>query len=624
VVAKGNGKAFGSAEKQMKVVDPINLYPSAPRVVAPGDELNLKVQVQAPTMKNKTLQVKFDNKNLEPLGNLPTSVQIDGNGEGLIAVRTNIPKTLGNAELKVSVTGDGYTAESSTLMPIRMPYAERRNTITKEIEAGQTVSVPFELAGMAGTQQGNITVSSLLPVDLFGRIDYLMDYPHGCLEQLISKAFPQLYLNYFIQLDDKDKEKMRNNIESAITNLKSYQKSDNSMTNWIGGRYTDPWTEIYALHFLIEANKEGYNVPQYFLDGLLKYQADRAKQWKNNPDYKQGETIQAYRLFVLALAGKAEMGAMNRFKELDMNYDLTKALAAAAFAQTGKTNIAQKLLPVVEEGQRMSDYYTSFGSRTRDLAFYTYVQMLCDVDQQTVQNNINNVCRMISGDRWLDTQTTAFSLFVLGKYAEKMGLNKSNLSATVKVNGEERTLNANMASVGFGFTPKLGSNMVEIKNNTDEKMVANLFTKTSVAEYDMNESGNFITMTVNYTDKNGNHVNLNDLKAGTDLRVQMTVTNPSEYQVTELALSYYLPSGWELVNDRLSGDMTGNEGAKHLDLRDDRAYIYFDLMPRSKKTFTLKANATYEGNYMIPAVRCEDMYNNEIFYNVPARGCVVK
>ncbi len=624
VVAKGNGKAFGSAEKRMTVVDPINLYPSAPRVVAPGDELNLKVQVQAPTMKNKTLQVKFDNKNLEPIGNLPTTVQIDGNGEGLIAVRTNIPKTLGNAELKVSVTGDGYTAESSTLMPIRMPYAERRNTVTKEIEAGQTVSIPFNLEGMAGTQQGNITVSSLLPVDLFGRIDYLMDYPHGCLEQLTSKAFPQLYLNYFIQLDDKDKENMRSNIESAITNLKSYQKSDNSMTNWIGGNYTDPWTEIYALHFLVEANKQGYNVPQYFLDGLLKYQSDRAKQWKNNPDYKQGETIQAYRLFVLALAGKAEMGAMNRFKEIEMHYDLTKALAAAAFAQTGKTSIAQNLLPNVEEDQAMSDYYTSFGSRTRDLALLTYVQMLCDVDQATVQNNINSVCRMLSSNRWMDTQTTAFSLFVLGKYAEKMGLNKTNLSATVKVNGEERTLNANLASVGYSFTPKLSSNTVEVKNNTDQKMIANLFTKTSVAEYDMNESGNFINMTVSYTDKNGNPVNLTNLTAGTDLKVQMTVTNPSEYQVTELALSYYLPSGWELVNDRLTGDMTGNGGAKHIDLRDDRAYFYFDLMPRSKKTFTLKANATYEGNYMIPAVRCEDMYNAEIFYQVPARGCVVK
>ena len=427
-----------------------------------------------------------------------------------------------------------------------------------------------------------------------------------------------------MQLDDKNKGEVRNNIEAAINNLKAYRKSDNSMTNWVGGNYIDSWTEIYALHFLVEASKQGYAVPQYFLDGLLGYQSNRAKQWRNNPDFKQGETIQAYRLFVLALAGKAEMGAMNRFKELDMNYDLTKALAAGTFALTGKTSIAQNLLPVMEDNHSMSDYYTSFGSRTRDLAFYTYVQMLCDVDKQTVQNNINSVCGVLSGDDWLDTQTTAFSLFVLGKYAEKMGLNNSNLSATVKVNGEERTLNTNMASVGFGFTPKLGGNTIEIKNNTDQKMVANVFTKTSVAEYDMDESGNFITMTVSYTDKNGNPVNLSNLTAGTDLTVQMTVTNPSEYQVTELALSYYLPSGWELVNDRLMGDMTGNEGAKHIDLRDDRAYFYFDLMPRSKKTFTVNANATYEGNYMIPAVRCEDMYNAEIFYNVPARGCVVK
>ena len=624
VVAKGKGKAFGSSDKRMTVVDPINLYASAPRVVAPGDELNLKVQVQAPTMKNKTLEVKFENKNLNAVGTLPNSVKIDANGEGMVEVRTTIPKTLGNAELKVMVTGDGYTAESSTKMPIRMPYSERRNTITKEIAAGQTASVPFSLEGMDGTQQGNITVSSLLPVDLFGRIDYLLEYPHGCLEQVTSQAFPQLYLNYFIQLDDKAKEDMKTNIESAITGLKSYQKSDNSMTNWVGGTYTNPWTELYALHFLVEANKQGYNVPQYFLDGLLSYQSDRAKNWRNNPDFKSGETIQAYRLFVLALAGKAEQGAMNRFKELELNYDLSKALAAASFALEGKTTIAQGMLPNMTEGKQMSDYYTSFGSKTRDLAFLTYVQMLCDVNQQTVQNNVNEVCRMMSTQRWMDTQTTAFSLFVLGKYAEKMNVTNGSISATVKVNGDERTLNTNMASVGYGFTPKVGNNTVEIKNNTDQKIVANVFTKTAVAEYDTEEDGNLIKMTVNYSDKSGNPVNLSALNAGTDLRVQITVQNPSEYQVTELALSYYLPSGWELVNDRLMGDMTGNEGAKHLDLRDDRAYFYFDLMPGAKKTFTLKANATYEGNYMIPAVRCEDMYNNEIYYQIPARGCVVK
>jgi hypothetical protein len=622
VVAKGEKKAFGSAEKKMTVLDPITLYTSAPRVVAPGDELTLKVQVLSPTMKGKSLSVKFDNKNLDAIGTLPTSVSIDNNGEGLIAVKTRVPETTGNATLKVSVSDGSYTAESSTTMPIRMPYAERRNVITKEIEGGQSLTIPFELAGMTGTQSGKVAVASLLPVDLFSRLDYLTDYPHGCLEQLTSKAFPQLYLNYLIQQGESDMANTKSNIESAITNLKSYQKADNSMTNWVGGTYSDPWTEIYALHFLVEAQKQGFNVPQYFIDGLKNYQSNKAKQWKNNPDFKQGETIQAYRLFVLALAGSPEMGAMNRFKEQEMNYSLTRALTAAAFAQTGKTTIAQNLMPNVAEGERMSDYYTSFGSTIRDLAFLTYAQMLCSTDDQTVKNNINTICGILNSGRWLDTQSTAFALFTLGKYAEKQGVSGENLSAVVKANGEEHTLNTNMSSAGFSFVPKVGNNSMEIKNNGSQKLVANIFTKTAVAEYDMEESGNFIRMAVTYTDKNGNSLNPANLSVGTDVKVQITVQNPSEYQVTELALSYYLPSGWELVNDRMTGGET-NSGAKHIDYRDDRAYFYFDLAPNSRKTFTLKANATYEGNYMIPAVRCEDMYNNEIYYQIPARGCVV-
>ena len=623
VVAHGNSKAFGSAEKKMTVIDPITLYASAPRVVAPDDELTLKVQVLAPTLKGKDLEVKFNNQNLTAVESLPTTVSIDKNGEGMIVVKTRVPETTGNAVMKVSVTGADYTAESSTAMPIRMPYAERRNTITKEVEGGQSLSIPFSLDGIEGTQLGRVTVSSLLPVDLFSRLDYLTSYPHGCLEQVTSKAFPQLYLNYFIQQNEDDKASLKYNIETAITSLRSYQKSDNSLTNWVGGTYSDPWTVIYALHFLVEAQKQGYNVPQYFIDGLKKYQASKAKQWRNNPDFKQGETIQAYRLFVLALADAAEMGAMNRFKDQEMIYPLTKVLTAAAFAQTGKTNIAQKLMPVVGENERMSDYYTSFGSTTRDLAFLTYAQMLCGTDEQTVRDNINTICGILNTGRWLDTQSTAFALFVLGKYAEKQGVSSENLSAVVKVNDKEYTMNTNMSSAGYSFEPRLGDNAVEVKNNGSQKVVVNVFTKTSVAEYDMKESGNFIKMSVIYTDKNGNPVNLSKLSVGTDLLVYMTVQNPSEYRVTELALSYYLPSGWELVNDRMNGD-DANTGAKHIDYRDDRAYFYFDLAPKSQKTFTLKANATYEGNYMIPSVRCEDMYNDEIYYQMPARACVVK
>ena len=623
VVAKGAGKSFGATEKEMKVVDPITLYPSAPRVTGPGDEMNLKVQVLAPTMKGKNLNVTVNNKNLNAVGEIPSSVKVDENGEALVVMKVKVPETLGNATMDVKVSGGGFDAQTTTVIPIRMPYAEKRTTYTEEIEPKGTKTINFDVKGLAGTQEGNVMVASLIPVDFYSRLNYLTTYPYGCLEQVVSAAFPQLYFNYFIQQSDEDQTKTRDAILNGINSLKSYQKADFSLTNWVGGNYTDPWTEIYALHFLVEARKQGFDVPDYLYDGLMKHQADIAKAWRNNPDFPQGETIQAYRLFALALGGAPEMGALNRFKELKLKYSLSSLLTAATYAQVGKKNMVSQFWPTMNEGEALSDYISSFGSQTRDLAFLTYSEMLCSKDDALVQGHINDLCEILNSNRWLDTQSTAFALFTLGKYAEKMGTTNSPISATVKVNGEERTLNTNMGSAAFAITPKLGSNKLELKNNSDQKVTAKVFTKTALAEYETTESGNFIQMKVNYYDKKGAALNPASLPMGTDFSVEIVVENPSDYRVTELALSYYLASGWEIVNERVNGE-GGDQGAKHLDIRDDRAYFFFDLSSKSKKTFRLKLNATYEGSYMLPAVRCEDMYNNEIFYNVPARQVTVR
>ena len=623
VVAKGEGKSFGAAEKQMTVVDPITLYPSAPRVAAPGDELNLKVQVITPELRNKNLTVRVNNQNLVPVGNLPTSVRVNENGEGMLSMRVKVPEIIGIATMDVTVSNDGFEAQTVTEIPIRMPYAEKRRTYTLEIGPNATETLNFDLQGMNGTQQGNITVASLIPVDFYGRLHYLSTYPYGCLEQVVSSAFPQLYFNYFIQQDEASMARTRAAIEAGIASIKSYQKPDFSLTNWVGGTYSDPWTEIYALHFLSEAKNQGFDVPDYLYDGLVRHQAEIARNWSNNPDFRPGETIQAYRLFVLALAGVPEMGALNRFKELEMHYSLSSVLTAATYAQVGRKTTAQRYWPNLQEGASMSDYYTSFGSTTRDLAFLTYSEMLCDKDE-LVRTHVNDLCEILNSDRWLDTQSTAFALFVLGKYAEKVGATNAPVAATVKFNGEERSVSANVGSVAYAVTPRIGANTVEVTNTTDQQITVKVFTKAAVAEYETQESGNFIRMNVNYFDKNGAALNPASLPMGKDFSVSITVENPSSYRVTELALAYYLASGWEIVNDRLTETGSEPEGAKHFDIRDDRAYFFFDLAPRQRKTFTLKLNATYQGSFMLPAVRCEDMYNNEIYYMVPARPVEVR
>jgi uncharacterized protein YfaS (alpha-2-macroglobulin family) len=81
-----------------------------------------------------------------------------------------------------------------------------------------------------------------------------------------------------------------------------------------------------------------------------------------------------------------------------------------------------------------------------------------------------------------------------------------------------------------------------------------------------------------------------------------------------LALSQVFPSGWEIVNTRVQDVSSGlkEDGFDYRDYRDDRVYTFFGLQPYQKKTFRVRLNAAYAGNYYLPAVSCEAMYENNI------------
>ncbi len=619
VVAKGNEKSYGSNAKRITVQDPIMLYASAPRVVGPGDVAVMNVEVLAPKLTGKTLNVKIEANNLEPKSSWPTTVKIDNKGSGLLTIPATVKNVNGIATMKVSVTGDGYTVESATDMPIRLPNTEKRVNYSAEADGGKTATVNFDMSCIEGSQTARIMMSPAIPVDIYSRLDYLTSYPHGCLEQIVSAAFPQLYINYFITQDEESIAKTKENVNSTIASIKSYLKPDYSLSVWPGSNCVDPWVEIYTMHFLAEARNQGFEVPDHIFNSIVKHQASTANAWNVNPDFPQGEVIQAYRLFALTVANNAEKSAMNRFKDIKMIHPLTKILAAAAFAQTGKATVAEKLLQNTGEEVEENNYYMApYSSSVRDQAIILYANMM--MNGKDVKEEMLSLCDEINSNRWLSTQTTSFALFTLGKYAEKKSVSNAPISAVVVVNGEEHNINANTVSAGFAFTPKNGKNTIEIRNNAGEKLMARIFTKAAVMEYATKEDGKNLTMKVKYVDKNGKVINPSSLEAGSDFSVMINVSNTTSHYLDNLALSYYLPSGWEIVNDRINGGANNH----YADIRDDRAYYYFGLYSGENKTFQLKLNSTFVGTFVIPAVTCEDMYDDQTYYIVPSQKATVK
>ena len=119
----------------------------------------------------------------------------------------------------------------------------------------------YKPIGMKNTNKAFVEVSSFPPLNLESRLQYLVQYPHGCVEQTTSSVFPQLYLSRFMELSVSRKAEIETNIKAGILRLSTFQTPDGGLAYWPGSRQGDEWGSNYAGHFMLKAKDLGYNLP---------------------------------------------------------------------------------------------------------------------------------------------------------------------------------------------------------------------------------------------------------------------------------------------------------------------------------------------------------------------------
>jgi uncharacterized protein YfaS (alpha-2-macroglobulin family) len=132
---------------------------------------------------------------------------------------------------------------------------------------------------------------------------------------------------------------------------------------------------------------------------------------------------------------------------------------------------------------------------------------------------------------------------------------------------------------------------------------------------------NNLKIEVKYTTISGSPIDVSRIEQGTDFIAEVTITNPNQREyINDMALTQIFPSGWEIHNTRMDEGPNTHEAdvPDYQDIRDDRVYTYFTLNRFSnynsqhKKTFRILLNASYLGEYYLPTVVAESMYDNRI------------
>jgi uncharacterized protein YfaS (alpha-2-macroglobulin family) len=446
------------------------------------------------------------------------------------------------------------------------------------------------------------------------------------VEQTTSSVFPQLFLANIKSLSPEEKGMVQRNVKAGIDRLKSFAHPSGGFAYWPGAEEADSWSSTYAGHFLLEAERQGYLVSTDLLKKWKKFQRKKSQEWRKHSEYNSSELIQAYRLYTLALAGDADLTSMNRLREAPALPSVASWMLAAAYATAGQEAAAKDIvtrLPLTVKPYQEMAY--SYGSDVRDKAII--LETLVKLNDRTrAFELVKELSVSLSNENyWMSTQAVAWAFKSIGAFAGQD--QRGELQFTYGFDGKEVSVSTELAVAQVALPVEAARNrQLKLTNRGKGPLFVRLLTQGVPARGQEEDAEKNLRLTVNYTTPDGRELDPSRLEPGSEFIAEITVTNPGlRGNYKNLALNQMVPAGWEINNlrfeeiqSRLSGDVP-----TYQDFRDDRVFTYFDLKANERKTFRVLLTASYSGEFYLPSISCEAMYDGSVYARKKGQVVVV-
>jgi len=562
-------------------------------------------------VKNVTVSIQVSGGGVQIAGPSQQSLTFNQPGDQLTFFTLKTGNKTGKATIHLTANGGGQQTKETIEIDIRNPNPVVTLRNSQWVEAGQSGEVSYSLSGFSDNNHIQLEVSRIPSVDITRRFDFLYNYQHQCTEQLTSKALPLLFISQFKTVNKQEAEKIKTNVQEAIRQIYARQLPNGGFVYWPGNAVADEWISS----FLTLAQEKGYAVHSNVLNKWKHFQRAAAQNWRMPQDANswqlwQSELMQAFRLYTLALAGMPEYGAMNRMKEQQGLSIQAKWRLAAAYALTGKMKPAEEL--AYKTATSVTPYSSMnfiYGSSDRDEAMILETLILMNRERDALQQ-AKKVSQNLSLEDYFSTQSTAFALMAMGRLAEKLS---GTLDFTWRWNGKQQPAVKSAKAVfdkEIPTSPKSGT--VSVKNQGKGALGVDIITRTQLLNDTLPAISDNLRMDIRYATLNGTPISAEEIKQGTDFTAVVSISNisgTSDY--TNLALTHIIPSGWEIYNERMATAGTAINYS-YQDIRDDRVLTYFNLYRGETKVFTIRLQAAYTGNFILPAVQCEAMYDTTV------------
>ena len=597
-------RAAGAASVQRKVTPNLVMQPDAPRFVAPGDafEVSLPLANRSGADGEVQWEIRADGciENAVRTG----TTKISTGGKELVTVTVRAGKELGQGKIVCMARGLGETHERTIEIPVRPAVAWRERAGTVQLEPGQKRA--FAAKGTFARQ--SVTVAKSRLGELTSALEWLADYPHGCLEQTSSRIFPLVTAGGILNaVGSRAATSRAEYVAAGVRRVESMIRA-HDFVMWPDCNYA-PWdreVSLYAAHFLIAAEKSGHRLNPTAKTQVMRF----LKKWA----LSVGDTASAYACHTLALAGEPEKDRMFRLYDKAATLSpLSRARLARAFVAIHDTPRAEALLK------------GSFAPTSVKEAAFTVLALL---DLDPADARILPLVQYLTARRdpacfsWGTTGENAHALLAIGAYYRhhppKIGTPRVRVTA---VDGRA------LGEIGDRETVRDDSAQIEVTNiGGADAFVAWKTLELPSAESVTNETSG-IAISRAYFTADGKPADLAKLTRGELLQVELTLTSESRSTFADLVIEDLFAGAFEPVHRELAAEKGTTDWVMRKDARDDRMLVFskqFSLAAGQSVKMRYPVRVVSAGDFILPGPSVEAMYHPSLHARCAPTRIVIK
>ncbi len=628
-------EAFGAAEKEVKIFDPLVISTSLPRFLSPNDEIKMGININ-----NTTQTVMSINPDVMVEGPLQLidknneTIQINPGKEALIYYTLKAKNELGKGLVKVKIKGNETLFTEVTEISVRPAASFTIHSHEGQLKPGEKFETEIKDA-FVNTPNTSIYIDNNPLAQITSHFLKLVRYPHGCAEQTISTAMPQILfpefakaVGKFMNQNSAEESELNPtyNVNQAIKKINNLISSDGNISYWPGEHNHSLYLNAYALHFLVECDKKGFEINKNNKSKLIslctiKSSANLTEKEsmneisnlvENGKQYISREKI--YALYVLALAGSPSKSSMNYCKMSKSKlHNSSQYILAATYALCGDMKSFNELMPkqYSRENDNVWNWY-HFSSPIRDKALVLNALIESQPNHPQVYELAKSLSKDLKNNPNLNTIEMGFSITALGKFS----LKNTNKGGKANVFIDQKQVLEFTGKNSLYKTQK-AHNLIQINSTGTGNIFYTIVTEGIGNGKYYTEEDKGLTVRRTFLNRYGSSINQTQIKQNDLVIVKINISRPYGGGIRNIAITDILPAGLEIENPRITATkelswMKNQSYPSYMDVRDDRINFFLDIGNNKTETLYYMCRAVSKGTFVLGPIQADAMYDPSI------------